>query len=280
MRLKNKKTHYGFYGINVYILGLAFITLVGSALSILGAWKGLPGISLLGLFIIFYGAASTFGWLLARYVIPRSPVIFAREVIRNLNLNGQEVVLDVGTGRGLYAIEIAKKLTEGSVIAIDLWESKKIVKAVFHHKWAQPTGNTIENARRNAELEGVQEKVKFKDMDANDLDFDPNTFDLAICAYLLGHLGDYAGRVLAEIQRVLKPHGRLLIIDNVRDLTFFFLSTPHFFLLSYLRGKKAKRLTEGYWLSLITKSGFSIARWSKGKGIILLEVEPRNNHCQ
>lgn len=269
-----RKPRYGLYGVKVYLLSFAFLVFLGAAITASGVMTGSLGLRVTGFCVILYGAISTIGWLLGRYVIPGGPVTFSQGVVVSLGLNGSETVLDVGTGRGLYAIEMAKKVTTGRVVAIDLWEPHNAAEKEYHHKWAQPTGNTIGNARLNARLEGVEEKVTFLNMDANRLKFPRGTFDLVVCAYVIGHLGDHGKKVLAETNRVLKPGGRLLIIDNVRDLTFFFMSTPHLFVLSYLRGKKARRLTRRYWLTLIAETGYRLNRMRNGKGIILLEATP------
>lgn len=106
----------------------------------------------LGTTLIIFEVISTGIWFLIRYVIPGSPVLFARKVILSLKLKGIESALDVGAGRGLYAIEVAKVLRAGKVIGIDVWEHGDIFRLIYHHKWAQLPGNTIKNACRNAEL--------------------------------------------------------------------------------------------------------------------------------
>ncbi len=67
---------------------------------------------------------------------------------------GSEMVLDVGTGRGLLMIGAAKKLTTGKSVGIDIWSAKDL------------TGNHPENTLRNAELEGVSAKVDVRSEDA------------------------------------------------------------------------------------------------------------------
>ncbi len=93
-----------------------------------------------------------------------------------------------------------------------------------------------------------------------------------MCGYVLGHLGHYASAVLCDIHRVLKPHGQLVIIDNVRDVTYVLLSMPHLFVQSYLRGTKARTLTTSYWLSLCEESGFHLQGLQQGRGIITLRL--------
>ena len=110
-------------------------------------------------------------------------------------------------------------------------------------------------------------------MDASHLDFGGNTYDIVICGYVISHLGRHGRKALKEINRVLKPTGKLLIVDNVRDLTYFLMSTPHLFFFSYLRGKKAKWLTSKYWTSIMTETGFRLYNAERAKGIIVIEAE-------
>ena len=269
---KSKKSSYGLYGAGVYFFSLGIIVLIGAGASVIGFISQKPNFVLFGFCIILYGIISTSGWYFGRYVIPGSPVYFARKVISALSLKGTERVLDVGTGRGLFAVEIAKRLTAGKVIGIDAWVPDNIEKLTFVHKWTQPTGNSKDRACLNASIEGVEQKVKFINMDACNLNFSENSFDLIVCAYVIGHLGRHGRKALIEINRVLKPTGKLLIVDNCRDLTYLLMSTPHLFILSYLRGKKAKQLTSKYWISMLSETGFRLFSSEQKTGIIVLEA--------
>jgi ubiquinone/menaquinone biosynthesis C-methylase UbiE len=270
-RIKRKKPSYGYYYFKPYILMLVTFFIIGFSMFFWGKRIDQPQIQFIGAAIAAYGIITTLGWALARYVIPGNRIKFAKSVALSLNLKGDEIVLDVGSGRGLYAIEVAKLLTKGKVVAIDLWNKEKISDTVYHHKFSQPTGNKILNALRNAEIAGVSEKIHFQNMDANNLQFDTNSIDIAICGFVIGHLREYGVNVLQEIKRILKPSGRLIIIDNFRDMTYFLLSTPHLFVLSYLRGAKARRLTKENWLKSIKKAGFNIRRFEARKSIIIAE---------
>jgi ubiquinone/menaquinone biosynthesis C-methylase UbiE len=272
---KSKKSTYGLYGVGVYLFSFGIIVLIGTVAGVFGFANHKPIFLLLGFGTVLYGIISTSGWYFGRYVIPGTPVDFARKVISSLSLNGTEKVLDVGTGRGLFAVEIAKRLMTGTVIGIDVWQPESIKRLTFVHKWTQPTGNSKDRACLNAKIERVEEKVKFIDMDASHLDFGENTFDLVVCGYVIGHLGRHGKKALNEINRVLKPAGKLVIVDNVRDLTYFLMSTPHLFFFSYLRGKKAKRLTSKYWISMLSETGFKLYSSEQARGIIVIEADKK-----
>lgn len=86
----------------------------------------------------------------------------------------------------------------------------------------------IENARENAEREGVAANCRFMVMDAEHTDFDDDTFDTIVCYGALHHL-DYDSAMI-ELSRVLKPDGAIICIEALRHNPFFHLYrklTPH-----------------------------------------------------
>jgi arsenite methyltransferase len=119
---------------------------------------------------------------------------------------GKETVLDVGTGRGLLMIGAAKNLTSGKSIGIDIWSAKDL------------SGNRPENAIRNADLEGVADKIEVRSEDATKMSFPDATFDIALSNLCIHNIPTREGRESAcrEIVRVLKPGGVALISDFIR----------------------------------------------------------------
>lgn len=70
----------------------------------------------------------------------------------------------------------------------------------------------IERARQNLDYENVD----FKVIDAADLDYPDNSFDLVSCAFSLHHLPEPADAI-NEIKRVLKPGGTAVFVEMYRD---------------------------------------------------------------
>ena len=70
------------------------------------------------------------------------------QLLDSLALRGDERVLDVGCGRGLLAIGAAKRLKNGKVIGIDVFNPFDL------------SGNSPEAAKANAKIEGVADKAK------------------------------------------------------------------------------------------------------------------------
>jgi arsenite methyltransferase len=119
---------------------------------------------------------------------------------------GDERVLDVGTGAGLLLIGAAKKLTTGRATGVDLWSLVDL------------SGNARERTVRNAELEGVKERVEVLDGDATEMKFADGTFDVVVSNLVIHNIPTREGRDKAcrEIARVLKPGGVAVISDFIK----------------------------------------------------------------
>jgi arsenite methyltransferase len=120
-----------------------------------------------------------------------------------INWTGDEQVLDIGTGKGLLMIGAGKKITTGKSIGIDIWNVEDL------------SGNNIDNALKNAELEGVKDKIEIKNENAMAMSFADNSFDVILTNLCLHNIYNKEGRNTAckEISRVLKKTGVGIISD-------------------------------------------------------------------
>lgn len=116
---------------------------------------------------------------------------------------GDEHVLDVGCGLGLFLIGAAKRLSSGRAVGIDKWQQEDL------------SGNNAEGTLSNAMIEGVAEKVEVRAGDARKLPFDDASFHVVLSSMALHNIYNAGERQTAvrEIARVLKSGGRLLIVD-------------------------------------------------------------------
>jgi SAM-dependent methyltransferase len=124
------------------------------------------------------------------------------EVLGGLGLRGDERVLDIGCGRGAVLLAVAKLLPRGRAVGVDLWR-------------ADQTGNGPESTRRNAELEGVADRMELHTGDMTRLPFDDGSFDLIVSSLAIHNVPGMPGRLAAveEAARVLRPGGRIAIAD-------------------------------------------------------------------
>lgn len=118
---------------------------------------------------------------------------WADELIRNFpKAEGRRLkVLDIGTGPGFYAIILASRGYD--VTAVDLSEGM------------------IEQAKHNAG--SLAEKIRFFKMDAQELSFPDNEFDVIVTRNLTWNLPDPV-KAYGEWRRVLRDGGVMLNIDS------------------------------------------------------------------
>lgn len=125
------------------------------------------------------------------------------QVFDALAIKGDERVLDVGCGRGLFLIGAAKRLTSGRAIGIDIWSTSDLA------------GNSAAAARANAKLEGVADKIRVDNGDARKLPYPDAHYDVVVSSLALHNIKERPERekALAEMLRVLKTGGKLAILD-------------------------------------------------------------------
>jgi ubiquinone/menaquinone biosynthesis C-methylase UbiE len=116
---------------------------------------------------------------------------------------GDEVVLDVGSGAGLLAVAAAHRVPRGRVVAVDLWVAKDL------------SSNSADRLRRNAELDGVLDRVEIRTGDARALDLPADSVDVVVSSLCLHNIADTVGRraAVTEIARVLRPAGTVVVAD-------------------------------------------------------------------
>ena len=125
-----------------------------------------------------------------------------RFLVSQLNLAPQASVLDVCTGTGLVAIDIARR--KGCrVVGVDL------------------SGRMIEQAQRNVQSLRLAPSVALVKGRAESLPFSDQSFDAVVFTFLFRYVRDPQA-TLCELSRVLRPGGQLV------SLEFFVPRSPVF----------------------------------------------------
>jgi ubiquinone/menaquinone biosynthesis C-methylase UbiE len=115
-----------------------------------------------------------------------------------------ESILEVAVGTGLLFVALLGQNPNGRTEGIDLTEAM------------------LAKARAKAERSSVR-NWRLRLGDAYQLDFPASTFDLVMNSYMFDLLPETDfPRVLGEFHRVLKPMGRLVLINLARADTWFY----------------------------------------------------------
>ena len=109
---------------------------------------------------------------------------------KSLPLDGR--ILEVGTGKGYFAVALAQNGHHFTCVDISEDEQKY--------------------AKMNIEYFGLQEHVDFRIADAEHLDFNDRSFDAIFAINMVHHLSD-PYKVVDEFARVVKRTGKIVVSD-------------------------------------------------------------------
>ena len=121
---------------------------------------------------------------------------FVARAVRLVNRRERGRALDIGTGPGQIVVKLARQLTRWKFVAVDR----------SSHMIAEAAANLV------AAGPDLARRVEFQIADANALPFPDATFDLIFCNSVLHHMFE-PERLLAEMARVAKPRGAVLLRD-------------------------------------------------------------------
>jgi len=137
------------------------------------------------------------------YFTLRGKFVLWAELLDRLQLRGDERIADLGCGRGAVLLMAAQHLTTGRAVGVDLWRK------------VDQSGNSMEATQRNAVAEGVADRIELRTGDMTALPFEDNSFDVVLSSFAIHNIKGATGReqAIREAVRVLRPGGRLLIVD-------------------------------------------------------------------
>jgi SAM-dependent methyltransferase len=149
--------------------------------------------------------------LYARFAVPLLGPLY-RHVADEVAGFAPATVLDVGTGPGALAVEIAERCPTCSVIGVD------------------SAPEMLATAQQRSRDAAVAERLDFQVADAAALSLPDASVDVAVSTLSLHHWRDVPA-ILRELHRVVRPGGRVLIYDlrfsySQRQFAAFVAQTP------------------------------------------------------
>jgi len=154
-------------------------------------------------------------------------------LVEQAELLPHHTVLDIGCGTGALDLLIKQAHPDVTLTAID------------------PDPRALERARRKAERAGVA--IRFDRGFADALPYSDSAFDRVFSSMMFHHVprAEKAG-VLSDVRRVLKPGGRLELLD--------FAGGTHSFLAQVLHGRSASDSANARLLDRMQNAGFATCR--------------------
>jgi len=126
-------------------------------------------------------------------------IVQREELRRSLRASAGESILDLGSGPGFLACELAREVgATGRIVAVDVSSDM----------------NSIASKRIAAA--GLSDRVDIVEGDATALAFADAVFDAAVSTQVIEYLAE-PDAALHQLIRVLRPGGRLVIIDTDWD---------------------------------------------------------------
>lgn len=178
-------------------------------------------------------------------ILPERISLLKKVAIQSIQITARGYVLDIGTGPGYLPIEMAKLCPNLHIIGIDI------------------ALELIESAIKRGEKAAVTTRVNFFRAAAEYLPFADNTFE-TVNSTMSFHQWQWPQQGITEIQRVLKPGGRALILIG---RTYLLEGMEYF--TDWFTGKSTIRI-RNYFLN----AGFKeIAAKNKGGIIQIIAIK-------
>ena len=133
-----------------------------------------------------------------------------KKVLKLIQDNKPESILDIATGTGDLAIKFAEKTNASKIVGLDLSEGMLSV------------------AKNKVEGSPISEKIQFIKGDSEALPFKENSFDAITVSFGIRNFENLE-KGLSEIFRVLKPQGIFIILETSVPTKFPFKQGYYFY---------------------------------------------------
>jgi demethylmenaquinone methyltransferase / 2-methoxy-6-polyprenyl-1,4-benzoquinol methylase len=137
---------------------------------------------------------------LNRFLSAGIDIKWRKKAIRQLESVHPKTILDVATGTADVAIMSVKILNPENVIGIDI------------------SDGMLELGRKKVEQQALGNKIQLLNGDSETINFDDNSFDAVTVAFGVRNFENLE-KGLSEIRRVLKPGGKLVILEFSKPKT-------------------------------------------------------------
>lgn len=183
--------------------------------------------------------------------------IWRRHAIRRLRSFHPQIILDVATGTGDFALAAARLRPE-KITGIDLSEGMLAI------------------GREKIKKKGLTGMIELRKADSEDLPFDDHSFDAVTVGFGVRNFEDTA-KGLAEIFRVLRPGGVLIVLEfsKPRNRLFRWLYFFYFSRILPLLGRIVSKDHRAY-----TYLPESVREFPDGKAFLTLLGDAGFNACQ
>lgn len=137
-------------------------------------------------------------------------VIWRKKAIRLLQAVQPKLMLDVATGTGDFAFEALKILSPEKIIGVDI------------------SSGMLEVAKEKIAKRNVEDRFEVQLGDSEKLLFESNTFDAVTVAFGVRNFENLQ-KGLGDIYRVLKPGGKVVILEFSNPKNFPIKQLYHFY---------------------------------------------------
>ncbi len=136
--------------------------------------------------------------------------LWRRKAVKKMVVDQPKYILDMATGTGDLAIEIAKQVPQSKVMGVDL--SKEM----------------LNYGQKKLEKKQLTDRIELSVGDSENLSFEDNTFDASSVAFGVRNF-ENLDKGLTELYRVLKPGGKLMILEFTKPTIFPFKQLFNFY---------------------------------------------------
>ena len=140
---------------------------------------------------------------LNRLLSLRMDVLWRRKAIKTIKNRAAKHILDVATGTGDLTIEINRQLKPSKIVGMDL------------------SHEMLEVGRKKMTKKGLDHLISLEQGDSENLRYEDNSFEVATVAFGVRNFENLQVG-LAEMHRVLKKNGQIVVLEFSRPTIFPF----------------------------------------------------------